>query len=241
MNWQDRIKVDPNICHGKACIRGTRVMVTVVLDNLAGTDGVGGGGDGPAHLGRRETGGQLQRVLRRALEVVLARGQRPPATQPLLNLAVVGVRLHVEGVQIARLVEGDGAREVEVRGIDPARDLILEDAPEFTEMPCRFALPVEDLDVLECRVAHVHAAGPIRRDARQCTWGTRWTLASYDRAATRAMVNAIRAAAPGHVRLIYFNDPVLIREGLVRWHTGHDDHLHVRYCERVHPVAAFDC
>ena len=35
MSWQDRIAVDPNVCHGKACIRGTRVMVTVILDNLA--------------------------------------------------------------------------------------------------------------------------------------------------------------------------------------------------------------
>ena len=35
MNWKDRISVDPNICHGKPCIRGTRVMVSVVLDNLA--------------------------------------------------------------------------------------------------------------------------------------------------------------------------------------------------------------
>lgn len=35
MNWSERISVDPNICHGKACIRGTRVMVSVVLDNLA--------------------------------------------------------------------------------------------------------------------------------------------------------------------------------------------------------------
>lgn len=35
MQWQDRISVDPNICHGKACIKGTRVMVSVVLDNLA--------------------------------------------------------------------------------------------------------------------------------------------------------------------------------------------------------------
>jgi uncharacterized protein (DUF433 family) len=35
MNWRERIAVDPNICHGKACIRGTRVMVSVVLDNLA--------------------------------------------------------------------------------------------------------------------------------------------------------------------------------------------------------------
>jgi len=35
MNWQDRISVDPNICHGKVCIKGTRIMVTVILDNLA--------------------------------------------------------------------------------------------------------------------------------------------------------------------------------------------------------------
>jgi uncharacterized protein (DUF433 family) len=35
MAWQQRISVDPTICHGKACIKGTRVMVSVVLDNLA--------------------------------------------------------------------------------------------------------------------------------------------------------------------------------------------------------------
>ena len=35
MNWQARISVDPNVCHGKVCIRGTRIMVTVILDNLA--------------------------------------------------------------------------------------------------------------------------------------------------------------------------------------------------------------
>src|SRR5262249_24602779 len=35
MNWKDRISVDPNICHGKLCIKGTRIMVSVVLDNLA--------------------------------------------------------------------------------------------------------------------------------------------------------------------------------------------------------------
>jgi uncharacterized protein (DUF433 family) len=27
--------VNPAICHGKACIRGTRVMVSVILDNIA--------------------------------------------------------------------------------------------------------------------------------------------------------------------------------------------------------------
>ena len=35
MRWQDHISVDPNVCHGKACIAGTRVMVSVILDNLA--------------------------------------------------------------------------------------------------------------------------------------------------------------------------------------------------------------
>jgi uncharacterized protein (DUF433 family) len=35
MNWRERVSVDPNICHGTVCIRGTRIMVSVVLDNLA--------------------------------------------------------------------------------------------------------------------------------------------------------------------------------------------------------------
>ena len=35
MNWRERISVDPNVCHGRVCIKGTRVMVSVVLDNLA--------------------------------------------------------------------------------------------------------------------------------------------------------------------------------------------------------------
>lgn len=35
MGWQDYIAVDPAICHGKACIKGTRIMVSVILDNLA--------------------------------------------------------------------------------------------------------------------------------------------------------------------------------------------------------------
>jgi uncharacterized protein (DUF433 family) len=35
MDWRARINTDPGICHGKACIKGTRIMVSVVLDNLA--------------------------------------------------------------------------------------------------------------------------------------------------------------------------------------------------------------
>jgi uncharacterized protein (DUF433 family) len=34
-NWKERISVNPAICHGKACIRGTRIMVAVILDNIA--------------------------------------------------------------------------------------------------------------------------------------------------------------------------------------------------------------
>ncbi|MFH0908987.1 MAG: DUF433 domain-containing protein [bacterium] len=35
MNWREHITVDPKICHGNACIKGTRIMASVVLDNLA--------------------------------------------------------------------------------------------------------------------------------------------------------------------------------------------------------------
>ena len=82
---------------------------------------------------------------------------------------------------------------------------------------------------------------PIRVNKNQCTWGTNWRYGSYDRTATRALIYAIRAAAPGHVKLIYFNDPVLIREGLTTWFHGHDDHLHIRYCEPSYPLAMYRC
>jgi len=35
MDWTNYITVDPEVCHGKACIKGTRIMVSGVLDNLA--------------------------------------------------------------------------------------------------------------------------------------------------------------------------------------------------------------
>lgn len=35
LEWQERISIDPMVCHGRACIRGTRVMISVILDNLA--------------------------------------------------------------------------------------------------------------------------------------------------------------------------------------------------------------
>jgi uncharacterized protein (DUF433 family) len=36
----ERISVDPNVCHGQPCIRGTRVMVWLVLNYLANGDSI---------------------------------------------------------------------------------------------------------------------------------------------------------------------------------------------------------
>jgi uncharacterized protein (DUF433 family) len=35
MDWREHIVVDPAVCHGQACVRGTRIPAAVVLDNLA--------------------------------------------------------------------------------------------------------------------------------------------------------------------------------------------------------------
>ena len=35
MDWRDYITVDPEVSHGQACIKGTRVLVSVILDNMA--------------------------------------------------------------------------------------------------------------------------------------------------------------------------------------------------------------
>ena len=35
-NLLDRISIDPNVCGGKPCIKGTRIWVSLLLDLLAG-------------------------------------------------------------------------------------------------------------------------------------------------------------------------------------------------------------
>jgi len=40
MKWTDYISVEPAVCHGKACIKGTRIMVSVILDSLAEGAGI---------------------------------------------------------------------------------------------------------------------------------------------------------------------------------------------------------
>jgi len=34
-DWKDRISIDPNVCHGRPCIKGTRIWVSLIVDNLA--------------------------------------------------------------------------------------------------------------------------------------------------------------------------------------------------------------
>ena len=33
-DWRRRVSVDPAVCHGKPCIKGTRIMVSIILDYL---------------------------------------------------------------------------------------------------------------------------------------------------------------------------------------------------------------
>ena len=35
IDWRNYIATDPSVCHEQACIKGTRIPVSVVLDNLA--------------------------------------------------------------------------------------------------------------------------------------------------------------------------------------------------------------
>jgi peptidoglycan hydrolase-like protein with peptidoglycan-binding domain len=83
---------------------------------------------------------------------------------------------------------------------------------------------------------------PLRKANDQCSVaGTTWRSTAYDRAATRQMIQRFRAVAPGHVKVIYFNDPILIGEGLTTWFSGHDDHIHVRFCEIRYSITTYDC
>jgi len=34
-DWKERISIDPNVCHGKPCLKGTRIWVSLIVDNLA--------------------------------------------------------------------------------------------------------------------------------------------------------------------------------------------------------------
>lgn len=40
-DWRARISIDPAVCFGKPCVRGTRIWVSLILDLLAGGMSVG--------------------------------------------------------------------------------------------------------------------------------------------------------------------------------------------------------
>jgi peptidoglycan hydrolase-like protein with peptidoglycan-binding domain len=82
---------------------------------------------------------------------------------------------------------------------------------------------------------------PVRKDKRQCTLGTTWQGSAYARRGTRLMIEAIRKAAPRRVKEIWFNDPKLVQKGVTEHLSGHDDHLHVRYCTVGNPDVNYRC
>jgi len=40
-DWKERISINPNVCHGKPCIKGTRIMVWIIVSCIANGDSVG--------------------------------------------------------------------------------------------------------------------------------------------------------------------------------------------------------
>lgn len=49
-----RISVDPRVCFGKPCIRGTRIWVSLILDFLASGDSIEAILEEYPHLGRED-------------------------------------------------------------------------------------------------------------------------------------------------------------------------------------------
>lgn len=84
--------------------------------------------------------------------------------------------------------------------------------------------------------------GLVRHDGRHCRLlGVAYRDAQYDREMTRELAKAVHETAPHQLKLIYFNDPRLIAEGLVVGYRNHAHHLHVRYCEVGHPERRYRC
>jgi peptidoglycan hydrolase-like protein with peptidoglycan-binding domain len=82
---------------------------------------------------------------------------------------------------------------------------------------------------------------PMRADGGHCTSGCAYNQTCYDRAATRRVVDLAKAS--GRVKVIWFNDPQLISAypNFVKSATGHNDHLHIRYCEPNHVDVSYRC
>ena len=61
---EDRISVDPKICSGKPCIRGTRIMVTNILGMMAGGKNTDDVLDAYPELTREDVGAALEYATR---------------------------------------------------------------------------------------------------------------------------------------------------------------------------------
>ena len=94
----------------------------------------------------------------------------------------------------------------------------------------------------------LHARGleadlrPIRDDGRQCAvGGNDYRAGTYDPARTRRLIRIVRRVAKRRIELIAFNDPRLTASGLTIHAEGHDDHIHVTWCEPKSPARFFRC
>lgn len=76
---------------------------------------------------------------------------------------------------------------------------------------------------------------PITTDGQQCRFKTHQDDPYYAQEKTRQLIYKIRENADAHVKIIWFNDDNFNQEKLTYPLAEHDDHLHVRYCEKVHP------
>lgn len=82
---------------------------------------------------------------------------------------------------------------------------------------------------------------PVRTDAAQCSYGTDISQSTYSSARTKQLCLDIRARAPNHVKLVLFNDQAVINAGCSQYYDNHHNHLHVRWCEKVHSNSMYDC
>ena len=68
----ERISVDPNVCHGKACIKGTRVPVHLILEMLAAGEDVEGVIDAYPFLSKEDVQAALEYSAMLAKEEVVS-------------------------------------------------------------------------------------------------------------------------------------------------------------------------
>jgi uncharacterized protein (DUF433 family) len=52
MDWKEHISIDYDVCHGRPCIAGTRIWVSLILDFLASGDSVDAILESYPHLSR---------------------------------------------------------------------------------------------------------------------------------------------------------------------------------------------